>query len=81
MIAGAHSRLAKEETMSVAKVVEITSMSPESFEQAVRSGLQRSSKTIQNIEGAWVQDQKVVLEKGRILGFQVTMKVTFVLDE
>lgn len=67
--------------MSVAKIVEVTAQSPESFEHAIRHGLERTSKTVQKIEGAWIKDQKVVVENGRVTGFQVSMKVTFVLDE
>ena len=67
--------------MSVAKVVEITSESETSFEDAVRRGLQRASQTIQHIEGAWIKEQKVRVNNGKIVGFRVDMKVTFLLHE
>jgi flavin-binding protein dodecin len=67
--------------MSVAKVVEITAESEQSFEDAVRRGLQRASQTIQNIEGAWIKEQKVRINNGKIVGFRVDMKVTFLLKE
>lgn len=67
--------------MSVAKVVEITAESEQSFEDAVRKGLQRASQTIQNIEGAWIKEQKVRINNGKIVGFRVDMKVTFLLKE
>lgn len=66
---------------SVAKVVEITSMSKKSFEDAVEQGVERASKTLQNITGAWVQDMKVDVEKGKIKAYRVNMKVTFILKD
>ncbi len=65
--------------MSVAKVVEITAASPKSFEDAIQAGITRASKTIEEIQGAWVKDQKVVVKNGKIAEFRVDMKVTFVL--
>jgi flavin-binding protein dodecin len=67
--------------MSVARVTEITSTSNESFEDAIRSGIERASKTVRNIASAWVQEQKVLVTDGKVSGFQVNMKVTFVLDD
>ncbi len=67
--------------MSVAKVTEIISSSPKSFDDAVHQGIKRASKTLENISGAWVKDQKVVVEKGKITEYRVTMRVTFVLKD
>ncbi len=67
--------------MSVAKIVEITAESETSFEDAIRQGLQRASQTIQHIEGAWIKQQKVRVNNGKIIGYRVDMKVTFVLKE
>jgi dodecin len=66
--------------MPIAKVSEIIASSPKSFEDAVKSGIQRADKTLQNIRGAWVKDQKVVVEKGKITEYRVFMRVTFVLE-
>jgi len=66
--------------MSVAKVTEITSNSPKSFEDAVDSGIERASKTLKNITGAWVADQSVSVENGKVSSYNVRMKVTFVLE-
>lgn len=65
--------------MSVAKVTEITSTSTKSFEDAVENGIERAGKTLKNISGAWVADQSVTVENGKITGYQVRMKVTFIL--
>ena len=65
--------------MSVAKVLEITSSSKKSFDDAVSAGIARASETIADIQGAWVQDQKVVVSKGKITEYRVSMKITFVL--
>jgi hypothetical protein len=65
--------------MSVARVTEIISSSKKSFEDAIQIGLSRANKTLQNVKGAWIQDQKVVVENGKIIEYRVNMKVTFVL--
>jgi len=67
--------------MSVACVTEITASSSKSFEDAVRKGIKRSSKTLQNVKGAWVQEQSVVVEDNEIVEYRVNMKVTFVLKD
>ena len=65
--------------MSVARTTEITASSPKSFEDAVEKGIKRFSKTIDNVESAWIKDQKVVVDGGEVSEFRVTMKVTFIL--
>lgn len=67
--------------MSVAKVTEITAGSPQSFEDAIRLGVERASKTLENIKSAWIKEQKVVVDAGKIVEYRVTMKVTFVLKD
>lgn len=66
--------------MSVAKITEITSNSPKSFEDAVDNGIERASKTLKNITGAWVADQSVSVENGKVSSYNVRLKVTFVLE-
>jgi hypothetical protein len=65
--------------MSVAKVTEIISSSAVSFDDAVKNGVERANKTLQNVKGAWIESEKVVVEGGKITEYRVTMKVTFVL--
>lgn len=65
--------------MSVAKVVEITAASSKSFEDAIQTGIARASKTLEDIQGAWVKEQKVVVKGSKIVEYRVDMKVTFVL--
>lgn len=65
--------------MSVAKVTEITSTSTKSFEDAVESGISRANKTLKNISGAWVADQSVSVEDGKVTSYIVRLKITFVL--
>ena len=67
--------------MAVAKVTEITSASSQSFEDAIRAGITRASKTLENIEGAWIKEQKIVCDGANITEFRVTMKITFVLKD
>ncbi len=68
--------------MSVAKVIEITSTSPGSFEDAIRKGISKAQRTIEGIRGAWISEQKVVLASdGTIKHFRVDMKLTFILED
>jgi flavin-binding protein dodecin len=67
--------------MSVAKVTEIIAASPKNFEDALQVGIARANKTLQNVKSAWVEDQKVVIENGKIIEYRVTLKVTFVLKD
>jgi flavin-binding protein dodecin len=66
---------------TVAKVSTITARSDTSFDDAIQAGLARANKSLRNISGAWVKEQKVELENGTVTGWQVTMEVTFVLDD
>ena len=66
---------------TVAKVSTITARSTTSFDDAIQAGLARANKSLRNISGAWVKQQKVELENGTVTGWQVTMEVTFILDD
>ena len=66
--------------MSVAKVIEVTATSTESFDDAVKVGIQKSGETLRNIQGAWVSEQKVDVEGGRIVAYRVTLRITFILE-
>ena len=65
--------------MSVARVTEITASSAISFDDAVKVGIAKATQTLKNVEGAWVQDQTVVVKDGKVSEYRVNMKVTFVL--
>jgi len=67
--------------MSVARTTEISATSPKSFEDAIRHGLARATKTLDNVKSAWVKDQEVSLENNEIKEYKVDLKVTFVLKE
>jgi dodecin len=67
--------------MTVAKVSEITSTSSKGFEDAIQKGIKRASKTLKNVTGAWIADQEVEIEKGRVMNYRVRMRVTFVLED
>lgn len=66
--------------MSVARVTEIIASSPKSFEDAVNVGVDRATKTLHNVKGAWVKSEKVVIEDGKITEYRVNLEVTFILD-
>ena len=65
--------------MSVAKVIEISADSDKSFEDAIQQGIETASKTVDDIKGAWIKEQQVLIDDGEIVGFRVDLKVTFVL--
>ena len=67
--------------MAVARVTEISSTSTQSFEAAIKDGLDRANKTLRNVRSAWIKEQQVRLEDGTIAEYQVNMLVTFVLDD
>jgi hypothetical protein len=67
--------------MSVGKVSEITATSKTSFEDAIQKGLKRANKTLRNIRSAWIKEQQVRLEKGKITEYQVNMLVTFIIED
>ena len=67
--------------MAVARVTEIIASSTKSFEDAVSSGIKRASKTLNDVTGAWVKNQKVVVKKGKITEYRVNLNVTFILKD
>jgi flavin-binding protein dodecin len=66
--------------MSVAKIIEISSTSKKGFQDAIDKGVTRASKTVKNIAGAWVKEQHVMVEGGKVTGYRVNLMVTFILD-
>ena len=66
--------------MSVAKIIELSDESPKSFEDAIQSGITRASKTIHGIKSAWVKEQHLVIDNGKVVLYRIDLKVTFVLD-
>jgi len=67
--------------MTVARITEITSTSTKSFDDALSRGIKRATKTLQNVTGAWVQDQEVVVDGGKIKEYRIRLKVTFILKD
>ncbi len=67
--------------MSVARVTEIISSSKKSFKDAIEEGVDRSCKTLKNVKSAWVKDQNVEINDGKIVAYRVTLMVTFVLND
>ena len=66
--------------MSVAKTIEITADSPQSFEHAIQAGIDKANDTLNNVRSAWVKDQIVQLDGGRVTGYRVRLRVTFELS-
>ncbi|GIR37455.1 MAG: hypothetical protein CM15mP49_28400 [Actinomycetota bacterium] len=67
--------------MTIARITEVISTSTISFDDAIKKGIERAARTLDNVDGAWVQDQKVTVENGSISQFEVTLKITFVLND
>lgn len=67
--------------MSVAKVSEIIASSPKSFDDAIAVGIKRAHKTLKNVRGAWIAEQKIEVRAGKITEYRVTMRVSFVLQD
>ena len=67
--------------MAVARVTEISSTSPKSFEDAIQQGVARATKTLRNVRGAWIKEQRVDIRDGQIAEYQVNLMVTFVLED
>ena len=66
--------------MSIAKVVELTARSDKSFDDAIRSGIAKAAETVHGIQEAWVDGQKVMVSDNAVVGYQVALKVTFLVD-
>jgi hypothetical protein len=71
----------REDTMSVARVTEISATSTKSFEDAVATGIARATQTLRGVSGAWVKEHKVSVKNDKITQWQVNMMVTFVLED
>lgn len=67
--------------MSVARVSEISATSEKSFEDAMQQGITRANKTLRNVKGAWIKEQQLDIEDGKVTHYRVNMLVTFVLDD
>ena len=67
--------------MSVARVTELIAASKNSFEDAIQIGVSRAVKTLKNVEGVWVANQKCVIRNGKIAEYRVNLKVTFILED
>lgn len=67
--------------MSIARITEISSTSTKSFEDAIQSAVTRATKTLRNVRGAWVKEQQIKIEDGKIVEYQVNLMITFVLEE
>ena len=68
-------------SMTVARITEISSVSKKSFQDAIVQGVKRANKTLKNLKGAWVKDQEVTINKGKVTGYKVVLKVTFILTD
>jgi flavin-binding protein dodecin len=67
--------------MAVARVTEISSTSPKSFDDAIQQGIRRATKTLRNVRSAWVKEQRVDIRNDQIAEYQVNLMVTFVLED
>lgn len=66
--------------MTIAKIIEISSDSTSSFQDAIESGIKRAERTVKNVKGAWISEQKLTIDGGKITNYRVIMRVSFVID-
>jgi dodecin len=66
---------------SVARVIELSATSGESFEDAINQGVERATSTLRNVESAWIKDMNVLIENNEVAAYKVNMAITFVLEE
>jgi flavin-binding protein dodecin len=66
---------------NVARITQISARSSQGFDDAVRTGVERASQTLRNVSGAWVKEQKVIVQDGQITEYQVVLEITFVLED
>ncbi|MCL4176645.1 MAG: dodecin domain-containing protein [Verrucomicrobia bacterium] len=68
--------------MSIARVTEIKSSSPKSFDDAIKTGVARAAKTLTKVRSAWIENQEVILDDdGKVVEYRVQMKITFILEK
>ena len=67
--------------MSIAKITEISCSSKVGFDDAVKKGIKRASKTLKNISSAWVKDQQVSVKGGKVQEYRILLKLTFILED
>ncbi len=67
--------------MSVARVTELSATSETSFEDAIQQAVTRAASTLRGVEGAWIKDQNILIEDGKITGYRVNVEITFVLEQ
>jgi flavin-binding protein dodecin len=66
---------------TVARVIELSATSEESFEDAINQGVERATSTLRNVESAWIKDKNVLIKNNEVAGYKVNMAITFVLEE
>ena len=66
--------------MSVAKVVEVNASSTKSFEDAIQTGIAKVTETVKNVQGAWINEQKVVVKDNKIAEYRVNLKISFLVE-
>ena len=66
--------------MAIAKVVEVNSSSQKSFEEAIQTGISKVTETVKNVQGAWINEQKVIIQDNKITEYRVNLKISFLVD-
>lgn len=66
--------------MTIARVTEISATSPTSFQDATQQGIDRANQTLRHVTSAWIKEQRIDLDEGKITKYQVNLLITFVLE-
>lgn len=74
------TKKSEDEPMAIAKVVEVNSSSVKSFEDAIQTGIAKVTETVKNVQGAWINEQKVVVKDNKIVEYRVNLKISFLVD-
>lgn len=66
---------------AVARVTEVIASSSRSFDDAIKTGVSRATKTLKNVKSAWVKDMSLKVNSGKITEYRVNLHITFVLTD
>lgn len=66
--------------MAIAKIVEVNSSSTKSFEDAIQTGIAKVTETLKNVQGAWINEQKVIIKENKITEYRVNLKISFLVE-
>ncbi len=67
--------------MAIVKMIELSSQSSESWEEATRQAVERASRSLRNIRSVWVKEFEAAVDANKVTQFRVILKISFQLEE